>query len=122
MALFWFLLGVVIIFGIGRYNESNKLFWVLLLSFVCSFTVASVVLKTTHEERKESVVQMNPIQGVPYSSEFTPLADEITVCAIEDSISAPVGQDSTSECNTTLHSKARLTDGETVKPYKPPQI
>ena len=37
-----FLLGIIVIIGIARYNESNKLFWTLLISFLSGMAVASV--------------------------------------------------------------------------------
>lgn len=43
MILLWFILGVALIFGIARYNESNKLFWTLLISFVMGFAGAKMI-------------------------------------------------------------------------------
>jgi hypothetical protein len=44
MILLWFILGTVLIFGIARYNESNKLFWTLLFAFVMGFAGAKMML------------------------------------------------------------------------------
>ena len=63
MALFWFLLGIAIIFAIARYNESNRLFWVLCLSFVGSYMAASVIQKTMYNtQNKKNLVQVQPTQ------------------------------------------------------------
>lgn len=63
MVLFWFLLGIALIFGIARYNESNKLFWSLLIAYVGAFTVASVITSTENQEpQKVNLTQAHPTQ------------------------------------------------------------
>lgn len=46
MILLWFFVGILIIFAIARYNESNKLFWTLLLSYVMGFAGTKMVHDT----------------------------------------------------------------------------
>lgn len=46
MTLFLFILGLFAIFCIGRYNESNKLFWTLLIAFVGGFTTARIAIES----------------------------------------------------------------------------
>ena len=46
-----FLLGIIVIIGIARYNESNKLFWTLLISFLSGMAVASVYNTVTAPEK-----------------------------------------------------------------------
>lgn len=53
MALFWFICGILLILGIARYNESNKLFWILLVSFIGAFTAASIVESALNKQKKE---------------------------------------------------------------------
>lgn len=46
-----FVLGIIVIIGIARYNESNKLFWTLLISFLSGMAVASVYNTVTAPEK-----------------------------------------------------------------------
>ena len=63
MALFWFICGILLICAISRYNESNKLFWTLMVSFVGAFTAASVIIAMCNDEHKENVVaNVSPTQ------------------------------------------------------------
>lgn len=63
MALFWFICGILLICAISRYNESNKLFWTLMVSFVGAFTAASVIIAVCNDEHKENVVaNVSPTQ------------------------------------------------------------
>ena len=48
MILLWFLLGIALILGIARYNESNKLFWMLLFAYVMGFAGTKMVLQTSN--------------------------------------------------------------------------
>ena len=45
MTVLWFILGIALIFGIARYNESNKLFWTLLFAFVMGFAGTKMLLE-----------------------------------------------------------------------------
>ena len=51
MTLFLFILGLFAIFCIGRYNESNKLFWTLLIAFVGGFTTARIAIESLRENK-----------------------------------------------------------------------
>ena len=62
MALFWFVCGILLIYAIARYNESNKLFWTLLVSFIGAFTVASIVLSSDSNEKKNVTANISPTQ------------------------------------------------------------
>lgn len=94
MALFWFLLGIAIIFAIARYNESNRLFWVLFLSFVGSYMTASVVQKTLNDTQdKKNLVQVCPTQvsmDAPSLLSFLAGDESIDVRAF---YAKPVGKD-----------------------------
>ena len=48
MILLWLLLGIALILGIARYNESNKLFWMLLFAYVMGFAGTKMVLQTSN--------------------------------------------------------------------------
>ena len=62
MALFWFICGILLICGIARYNESNKLFWTLLVSFVGTFAAASIVIATCNNDTKNVETNVSPTQ------------------------------------------------------------
>lgn len=121
MALFWFLIGLAIIVCIGRYNESNKLFWTLLLSFVGSFTVASVAVSVLHNDKsKESMNQVCPMQGSVSTSSngnIAYLADELTNTKATAKLA---GKDNTPEHNTFLTEGSSSDEIHTVELPKPP--
>ena len=119
MALSWFLLGIVIIFGIAKYNESNKLFWVLLVSFIGSFTMASVVISTTSENKDQTTKVYCPTQGSSNVSSNISLAD----INLNDTVGIPkpVSYGITPICSLVMYSKVRLYEnGQVVKLLKPP--
>lgn len=64
MILLWFVLGIILIFGIARYNESNKLFWTLLLSYVMGFAGAKMVLDAhcSNEKGNDNLTQVYSTQ------------------------------------------------------------
>lgn len=61
MILLWFFLGIALIFGIARYNASNKLFWTLLFAFVMGFAGTKMVLNTISGNEKESNVDQTQV-------------------------------------------------------------
>lgn len=64
MILLWFVLGILLAFGIARYNESNKLFWQLAISFVLGYAATVMVTRTINgsEQSSENLVQVCPTQ------------------------------------------------------------
>lgn len=66
MILLWFLFGILLAFGIARYNESNKLFWTLAFAFVMGFAGAKMVLDTVDNESKSNgnLTQVYSTQGL----------------------------------------------------------
>lgn len=52
MFILWFILGMILILCIARYNQSNKLFWTLFASFVGAFALTSVVLAANKPNKK----------------------------------------------------------------------
>lgn len=64
MILLWFVIGMMIAFGIARYNKSNKLFWQLALAFVFGYA-ANVMYNRVFDDKQDSedVVQMCPMQN-----------------------------------------------------------
>ena len=63
MVLFWFIIGVIAITLIARYNESDKLFWKLFLAFVLGFACAKMYMHLTTEQNKDSLTQVCPTQA-----------------------------------------------------------
>lgn len=97
MDLLWFLTGIVIIFFIARYNESNKLFWTLLISFTGSFAVATTVMRiinsNSKEEVKKSVIQTCPTQAPANTLSFLNVTNDIQAGTIGIDIPEPVSQE-----------------------------
>lgn len=64
MILLWFVLGILLAFGIARYNESNKLFWQLAVSFILGYAATVMVTRTINgsERSSENLVQVCPTQ------------------------------------------------------------
>lgn len=64
MILLWFILGMLLIFAIARYNESNKLFWTLLFSFVMGFAGTKMITSNHHgyEQGNDDLTQVYPTQ------------------------------------------------------------
>lgn len=119
MALLWFLLGIAIIFCIGRYNESNKLFWVLLISFIGSFTAATVVYKTVKGNKSHATKVYCPTQGSEgpntYAIAYEDLYDTYS------KLPKPVSYGNSPKGSMIIIFKARLYENENVvKLLKPP--
>lgn len=94
MTLALFLLGIIIIAAISRYNESNKLFWSLLVAYLLSFSVGKLYIN--YSDKKKSDVQLTqayPTQGLTVVSGnmIFPLADMTSVAAVKET-SKPVSQ------------------------------
>lgn len=60
--LFAFCLVLLAIAAIARYNESNKLFWTLLVPFLVGFAVLSMTKKSYGKQEEKVVMQQNPTQ------------------------------------------------------------
>lgn len=121
MALLWFILGIVLILLISRYNESNKLFWILFASFVGAFTVASIVKQATISDKqsKADLAQMCPMQMPTSVLSILPVTDtsgEVTEVAPATVLA---GQDYTFAPRKISFTKSE--DGVVIFD-KPPQI
>lgn len=69
MTLFLFIVGLILITFIARYNESNKLFWALLTSYVLSFAGCKLIIDNFgHDESDNTFMQVQPTQGLAASS------------------------------------------------------
>ena len=94
MTLLMFILGILIILSIARYNESNKLFWILFTAYTLGFAGMKVLIDT-FSEKEQSEVSLNqayPTQGLPtMDSAFVCIADNISGVTLKTT-SNPVGQ------------------------------
>lgn len=100
MTLLWTLAGIALALGIARYNESNKLFWQLMLAFAVGFTATTICSHTfgNNKEGKTNLTQVCPTQAPMVTSNTTmysitdvpPTATYTKVTA-----SVPVSQDNT---------------------------
>ena len=69
MTLFLFIVGLLLITLIARYNESNKLFWALLTSYVLGFAGCKLIYDNFgHDESNNTFMQVQPTQGLAASS------------------------------------------------------
>lgn len=53
-----FVIGIIIIIFIARYNESNKLFWTLLVSFLSGMAVADAYNIVTTQNKNDNKVTL----------------------------------------------------------------
>lgn len=124
MSLLLFLIGLFIIFCIGRYNESNKLFWILLISFISSFAITSVAIKAVLEKGKkvEKVSCVSLTQAPASKSGIFLLADYALAGTQVLYDTKPVGKGTLcSLCNSIEDSSYSGLDDIVIKMIKPPQ-
>lgn len=120
MILLWFLLGIALIFGIAKYNESNKLFWTLLLSFIIGIAGAKVVLDTTKSNKVESGKSFQgnstqiSVENVALFSEYMPTTtDEVVTAQVS------VGQSAIFEQNEELFTTSMILGKSRDQPTTP---
>ena len=56
--LLMFVIGLILIIGFARYNESNRLFWILLISFLSGIAGASIYNTCTNQNKNENKVTL----------------------------------------------------------------
>lgn len=96
MILLWFILGIALIFGISRYNESNKLFWTLLFAFVMGFAGTKMVLDSHpgDEQSNNSFTQVCPTQeSIIVDASTVPFQAYVDMTPMKVTASNPVSQD-----------------------------
>lgn len=130
MILLWFLVGIALIFAIARYNESNKLFWTLLFSFVLGFTGTTMVLRTTGNNEQGNV---NLTQVYSTQMPTKALSTLLYYTASDDSYADSVvtAHQSVSQSYTPVDSEDNITLGKVsertrdqprLKQLKPPEL
>lgn len=100
MTLFWFLLGIAFIIGIARYNESDKLFWSLFVSFIGAFLAVSVVRAYVNSKKQDKVeyITSNPTQVLYSGSHIYALADPTVTANYGVAAPVPVSKDDIMMC------------------------
>lgn len=92
MTLALYILGVLIILGLAKYNESNKLFWIFFTTWTLGYAVTTMVVRST-EQSESKCIQVSPTQeALPsYPGTFYMLPSD-TVKAPKKATSEPVSQ------------------------------
>lgn len=92
-SLLMILSSIAIALGFARYNNSNKLFWILLVSLLTGFTGAKMVSSTLSDHKSEaSVKSINaPMLAPTCSMTVLETAEEGAGTIVE---TKPTGQDS----------------------------
>lgn len=109
-----FVLGIVLITLLARYNESNKLFWTLLVCYTLGFVgtkLAFDALRT--DESKVTVDQIQPTQGlaVTQSSLLYLLADDTASASVKETSNLVGKANETVNDNLTLSCASGVTRG-----------
>ena len=94
--LFWCMLGIGIVIAISRYNEDDKLFWKLLISFIGTFAAAAAVISYVQNSKKDKVVYLdtNPMQVLDGCSHiYCVLAEPSTLAIHETPVSKPASKE-----------------------------
>lgn len=97
MIEFLFLLaGILLIVGISRYNENEKLFWKLFISFVGAFAAAVAVSAYISNDKKDKIEYLNttPTQALDDGPcDVCTLADPFVIVTYEEQSSDPVSKE-----------------------------
>ena len=106
MTLLMFILGCLIIFGIARYNASNKLFWTLFVAYTLGFAGTKLIFDCfgEKEQSQQSLNQAYPTQALmAVDNAFACFIDNTSYTTTETT-SKPVGQaftpDYIEDCHT----------------------
>ena len=94
MTLLMFILGILIILGIARYNQSNKLFWTLFVAYTLGFAGTKLVYDNFHEKKQsqQSLNQAYPTQGLLAMDNAFVCIDDAIGYTTSKTMSNPVGQ------------------------------
>lgn len=84
MILSLFVLAVIVIVLIARYNEDDRLFWQLLISLCTAFAIATIVrnIQDDKQSTNSSITQVCPMQVSDQSlSSLEPTTNDLTMIA-----------------------------------------
>lgn len=95
MTLFWFLIGILIILCVSRYNEDESLFWKLFVSFIGAFLATAVACTYINSQKQSKVVQATsaPTQVLYSGSHVCVLADPSVTVTNAEPTAVPVSKD-----------------------------
>lgn len=82
-----FIIGIIVIFLLARYNKSNKLFWMLLLSMLSGFVGGSIAanMKNVKKSNVEYVSQSTTPCNMPVAQFMLSSNNEEVVPIVETS-------------------------------------
>lgn len=109
-----FVLGIVLITLLARYNESNKLFWTLLVCYTLGFVGTKLAFDAFRtDESKVTVDQIQPTQGlaVTQSSLLYLLADDTASASVKETSNLVGKANETVNDNLTLSCASGVTRG-----------
>lgn len=108
MILTWFLLGIILILLIARYNESNKLFWTLLFSFMVGYAGTTMIVKTFGDENKKDVKLTQVCSTQMPTTTFNMLSYYMTANMLPESVAVTeqtfVGKNMPAMCESNIAS------------------
>lgn len=120
MTLFWFVIGILAIISISRYNESDKLFWKLFISFLGGFATVVAVSEyiSNKQQNKVEVVTNAPTQALDSASHtYCVMPDSSVTVSKEEKSSDPVSKDSAGLKFNLIRSKVAIFGRD--QPTKP---
>ena len=87
MTFIWLILGIGLIYLLARYNESNGLFWKLLISFLIGFAACDIILHSITKQDEDQLTQVCPTQVLVDNSGYavSPLAELFSPMATDES-------------------------------------
>lgn len=101
MILLWFVLATLLAFGIARFNKSNKLFWVLFISFIFGIAGGSIAHRffttSNSKQSKNYLTQVCPMQihSTTLDTNVYPVTSAMLNDTVDSKESVSVGKDYT---------------------------
>lgn len=117
MILLEVLCGIIVAGAIARYNESNKLFWILFTSFVLGIAGQTVyeIATESHDSDSKTLVQNAPTQSLPvvFATNAVTVNDtahpELTLISVIKEHFGNNKSFAVSECYVETHTKPPIT-------------
>jgi hypothetical protein len=114
MTLLAFISIIGVITAIARYNESEKLFWSLLVSFVGAYAAVNVAVNLLDDKKEDKVVMIekSPMQVQESMSLLCGVLADVSLCAtMREKSPKPAGKDmlfnQDNVITSEVHRKAR---------------
>ncbi len=128
MIVLWFIIGILLAFGIARYNESNKLFWQLTLAFTLGYAVTVMCTRTFGgDDNNQNLTQVcSPQESVVVGVLPALFQTAYNMIHVKVTASNPVSQiytPDTREIEIVMSEVyGRTRDQPQGKPIKPPEL